>query len=61
VPKISVALSAVLIAGVVGYLAYNPSAGKSAVDWVRRQVSGPPKVKVVGSPNYMPVTPVKGL
>jgi hypothetical protein len=62
VPKPSVVLFAALLAGVLGYLAYDPSAAQSAVNWVRRQVNGgPPKVKDVGSPNYMPMVPGKGL
>jgi hypothetical protein len=59
--KVSVGLVAVLLAGVVGYLAYDPSAAKSAVNWVRRQFGGTPQMKDVGSPNYMPVVPGKGL
>ena len=61
VPKISVALVAVLLAAAVGYLAYDPSAGTAAVNWVRRQFGGTPQMKDVGSPNYMPVVPGKGL
>jgi hypothetical protein len=62
VPKPSVVLFAVLLAGVIGYLAYHPSAARSAVEWVRRQVNGgPPQIKDVGSPNYTPVVPGKGL
>ena len=56
-----IAVVALLLAGAVGYLAYDPSAAQSAVNWVRRQVSGRPQIKDVGSPNYTPVTPVKGL
>jgi hypothetical protein len=61
VSKISVALIGVVLLGVVGYLAYDPSAAESAVNWVRRQFGAAPKVKDVGSPNYMPVVPGKGL
>ena len=60
-PKPSVLLAAVLIAAVLGYLAYDPSAAKSVANWVRRQVGSTPRIKDVGSPNYMPVTPAKGL
>jgi hypothetical protein len=56
-----VALVAVLLAAVVGYLAFDPSAAQDAANWVRRQVGSTPKVKDVGSPSYMPVTPAKGL
>ena len=56
-----VAVVAVLLAAVVGYIAYDPSVAQDAVSWLRRQVGGAPKVKDVGSPNYMPVTPAKGL
>lgn len=59
--KISVGLIAVLLAGVIGYLVYDPSAGQAAVNWLRRQVGKPPQMKDVGSPNYMPVVPGKGL
>jgi hypothetical protein len=52
-----VALAAVLLAVGLGYLAYDPSAAESAWNWVRRQVGATPKLKDVGSPNYMPVTP----
>ena len=56
-----VAVVAVLLAAVVGYLAYDPSVAQDAANWIRRQVGSTPKVKDVGSPNYMPVTPAKGL
>ena len=61
-PKLSVMLFAVLLAGVVGYLAYDPSAARSAVNWGRRQlgISGT-NLKPMGTPNYMPVTPASGL
>ncbi|QJW99751.1 hypothetical protein [Frigoriglobus tundricola] len=59
-PKPSVLLAAVLLAAGLGYLAYDPSAARSAADWVRRQVGQTPRLKDVGSPNYMPVTPAKG-
>ena len=58
-PKIAVV--AVLLAAVVGYLAYDPSAARDVSNWVRRQVGGAPQIKDVGSPNYMPVVPAKGL
>lgn len=56
-----IAVVAVLLAAVVGYLAYDPSAARSVADWVRRQVGNKPQMKDVGSPGYMPVTPAKGL
>ncbi|MBN9122377.1 MAG: hypothetical protein J0I06_25090 [Planctomycetes bacterium] len=56
-----IAVVAVLLAAVVGYLAYDPSAAQDAANWVRRQVGTTPKMKDVGSPNYMPVVPAKGL
>jgi hypothetical protein len=56
-----IAVVAVLLAAVVGYLAYDPSAAGAAANWVRRQVGGKPQIKDVGSPNYMPVVPAKGL
>lgn len=59
--KVSVGLVAVLLAVGIGYLAYDPSAGKSAVNWVRRQFGSTPQIKDVGAPNYMPVVPGKGL
>ena len=52
---------AALLAAAVGYLAYDPSVAQSAANWVRRQVGNKPQMKDVGSPNYMPVTPAKGL
>ena len=61
-PKLSVVLIAVLLAGVVGYLAYDPSAAKNAVNWGRRQLGiGGTNFKPMGTPNYMPVTPASGL
>ncbi len=60
-PKPSVILAAVLLAAALGYLAYDPSIAQSAANWVRRQVGNKPQMKDVGSPNYMPVTPAKGL
>ncbi len=60
-PKPSVTLAAVLLAVGLGYLAYDPSVARVAADWVRRQVGQTPRLKDVGSPNYMPVTPAKGL
>jgi hypothetical protein len=56
-----VILAAVLLAAALGYLAYDPSVAQSATNWVRRQVGNKPQMKDVGSPNYMPVTPAKGL
>lgn len=56
-----IAIVAVLLAAGVGYLAYDPSAAQDIANWIRRQVGSTPKVKDVGSPNYMPVTPAKGL
>lgn len=60
-PKPSVILAAVVLAVALGYLAYDPSAGRAAVNWARRQLGSTPQMKDVGSPNYMPVTPAKGL
>jgi hypothetical protein len=54
-----IAVVAALLAAVVGYLAYDPSAAKDAANWVRRQVGDKPQMKDVGSPNYMPVVPGK--
>jgi hypothetical protein len=56
-----IAIVAVLLAAGVGYLAFDPSAAQDVANWVRRQVGSTPKVRDVGSPNYMPVTPAKGL
>jgi hypothetical protein len=57
-PKVSATLVAAVLAGVVGYLAFNPAAAQSAVNWVRHQVGmQTPEMKPVGAPNYMPVTP----
>ena len=56
--KISVTLAAALLAGVMGYFAFNPGAAQSAANWVRRQVGmHTPEMKPVGAPNYMPVVP----
>jgi hypothetical protein len=52
-----IAVVAVLLAAVVGYLAFHPSAARDAANWVRRQVGSTPQMKDVGSPNYMPVVP----
>lgn len=63
-PKPSVLLAAVLLAAALGYLAYDPSAAQSAVNWVRYQLGiggKAPQLKNVGSPNYMPVMPGKGI
>jgi hypothetical protein len=60
-PKFSVTLAATLLAGALGYLAYDPSAAKSAYNWLRRQVGmSTPEMKPVGAPNYTPVVPGKG-
>lgn len=56
-----IAVLAVLLAAGLGYLAYDPAAARDAANWVRRQVGSAPKVKDVGAPNYMPVTPSRGL
>jgi hypothetical protein len=59
--KPSLTLAAVLLAGALGYLANDPSAARSAVNWVRRQVGmTAPEMKPVGAPNYMPVVPGNG-
>jgi hypothetical protein len=59
--KVSLTLVAVLLAGALGYLAYDRAAARSAVNWVRRQVGmGTPELKPVGAPNYMPVVPGAG-
>jgi|GEM_PF-2982116 len=56
--KSSVLIVAVLLAAVVGYLAYDPSAGRDAVNWTRRQFGmNAPDLKPMGTPNYMPVVP----
>jgi len=45
----------------VGYLAYDPSAARSVVNWTRRQLgTGGPDLKPMGTPNYTPVTPASG-
>ena len=56
-----IAVVAVLLAAGLGYLAFDPTAAQSAWNWVCRQVGEKPQMKDVGSPNYMPVTPAKGL
>ena len=56
-----IAVVSVLLAAVVGYLAFDPSAANDAANWARRQVGGKPQIRDVGSPNYMPVVPGKGL
>ena len=56
-----IAVAAVLLLAAVGYLAFDPSAARDVSNWVRRQVGGKPQIKDVGSPNYMPVVPTKGL
>ncbi len=58
--KPSVLLVATVLAGVLGYFAFNPGAARDAANWVRRQAGAPPKVRDVGAPNYMPVVPAKG-
>jgi len=45
----------------VGYLAFDPTAARDVSNWIRRQVGNKPEMKDVGSPNYMPVVPAKGL
>jgi hypothetical protein len=57
-PKISVGLIAVLLAGGVGYLAYNPQAARDAANWLSRQFNiDRTDTKPMGTPNYMPVVP----
>lgn len=56
-----VVVVAVLLMAALGYLAYDPSVAQDVTNWVRRQVGGRPQIKDVGSPNYMPVVPAKGL
>lgn len=55
--KVSVSFFAVLLAVVLGYLAYDPTAAQSVANWVKRQVGDAPEMKPVGAPNYMPVLP----
>lgn len=61
VPKLSVTLVAMLLAAGLGYLAYDPSAAKSAWNWASRQL-GIERIDLKqGTPNYMPITPAKVL
>jgi hypothetical protein len=58
VPKPSVIIVAVLLAAIVGYLAYDPSATQEAVTWAHRQLGvSKPSIQPMGTPNYMPVVP----
>jgi hypothetical protein len=54
-------LMAVLLAAGVGYLAYDPSAARPAINWCRKQlgIKGNESMKPIGSPNYMPVVPAQ--
>jgi hypothetical protein len=60
--------AAVLVAVVVGglaYLAFDPRAAADLQNWANRQLgrarSGVPDGKPMGTPGYMPVVPGKGL
>ena len=61
-PKISVMLVAVVLMAGLGYLAYDPSVAQSAWHWTRRQFGlDRTDMQKMGTPNYMPVVPGKGL
>jgi hypothetical protein len=62
VPKLSVPVVALLLAAGLGYLAFNPSAAKSAWNWACSQLGIESIIqKQNGTPNYMPITPSKVL
>ena len=55
-----------LVAGVVmagiGYLIIDPAAAHDLTNWLRQEIRKEvPQYKPVGSPNYAPVIPAKGL
>ena len=60
--KLSFPLLTLLLFAGVGYIIYNPSAPKSAWNWVSNQL-GIDRVdmKKMSTPGYMPITPAKGL
>ena len=62
-PKISfTTLVAVVLIGVVGYLAYNPAPAQDAIDWLRRQAgvgNELPDSRSIGHPSYTPMVPAK--
>ena len=64
-PKISVtAVVVVVLAGAVGYLAFEPSAARDVTNWLRRQAGQGGRatdVKSISHPNYTPIVPGKGL
>jgi hypothetical protein len=50
----------VIVCGAIGYLAFDPDAGREVMNWVRRQVGNDvPDPKKLGHPNYTPVVPGK--
>jgi hypothetical protein len=49
----------VVIAGALGYLAFDPDAARDLSNWVRRQVGSTPDPKGLSYPAYSPVIPGK--
>jgi hypothetical protein len=54
-------LLAVLLAAGVGYIAYDPSVARPAINWCRKQlgIKGNEPMKPIGAPNYMPIVPAQ--
>ena len=51
-------LAVALIAG-LAYLAFDPSAGRAAVNWVRSQFSGGSNTPQITPTGYIPIVPGK--
>jgi len=45
----------VVICGAIGYLAFDPDAGRELTNWIQRQVGNAPDPARVSYPNYTPV------
>jgi len=60
VPKVSfTTILLVVICAGIGYLAFDPDAGRDLTNWIYRQVGRAPDPGRVGYPNYTPVIPGK--
>ncbi len=61
-PKLSLTVVvALVLAGAIGYLAFDPDAARDLSAWVKRQVNGRdvPDAKSLGYHSYRPVTPMR--
>lgn len=50
----------VVVCGVIGWLAFDPTAARDAANWIQHQIGNDiPDAKRFGHPNYTPVIPGK--